>query len=232
MTINVICLNFGPKYGPKYVNTLYNMVSRHLTLPHNFICFTDNSSNLNKNIEVRVLPAYAIQGWWWKPYIFKEDHFNKGDINLFLDLDMVIIKNINHYIEYLPGEFVGLRDVGRVFRPDIVKLGSAVLRWPAGQFSNIWTEFEKNLNVTTRFRGDQDWIWHLHYDNIKFFPDNWIRSYKWEIRHRSELIGTGSNSYFRDNRAPTIPHDTSILAFHGYPNPDQVSDKVIIDNWR
>jgi hypothetical protein len=119
-----------------------------------------------------------------------------------------------------------------VFNTAISKLGSAVLRWPAGEFSNIWTDFEKNWSAVNRFRGDQDWIWHLHSNSIKFFPDDWIRSYKWEIRHQVELSGRGSTSYFKEKRNPEIPTTTSMLAFHGFPNPDQVIDKIIVDNWR
>jgi hypothetical protein len=232
MALNVICLKHGSKYGPEYVNNLYNMVMRNLTIPHNFVCFTDNPENLNSNIQVRLLPRAAIQGWWWKPYIFKADHFSKGDINLFLDLDMVIINNIDRFIDYLPNQFVGLQDVIRAFRPDIIKLGSAIMRWPAGEYSDIWSNFEKNLSISSKLRGDQDWIWGLHHPSIKFFPHNWILSYKWEVRNRAELIGHGPLCNFRDNREVEVPEDTSILAFHGFPNPDQVTDKIIVDNWR
>ena len=101
--LNVICLKHGQKYGPEYVNNLYNMIQRHLTVPHNFICFTDDSAGLNENVNVRMLPPMNIQGWWWKPFIFKRGHFSPTDVNLFFDLDMVIVRNINHFVDYLPG---------------------------------------------------------------------------------------------------------------------------------
>jgi hypothetical protein len=230
--LNVICLKHGTKYGPEYVNKLYNMIVRNLTLPHNFICFTDNPAELNPNIQIKLLPSAPIHGWWWKPYIFKADHFPIGDINLFFDLDMVIVKNIDHFIDFLPGQFVGLRDVGRILRPNLIKLGSAVLKWPAGQFDDIWTKFEKNLSITQRLHGDQDWIWSLHSNDIKFFPNEWIQSYKWEVRSRSELIGHGPTLMFKDIRNPLVDENTSVLAFHGFPNPHQVMDPIIVDNWR
>ena len=40
---NVICIKWGDKFGANYVNSLYNMVERNLTLPHRFICFTDKT---------------------------------------------------------------------------------------------------------------------------------------------------------------------------------------------
>jgi len=230
--LNVVCLKHGTKYGPEYVNKLYNMVQRHLHVPHRFVCFTDNIEGIDTRIETRILPISTISGWWWKPYVFKVDHFPIGDTNLFLDLDTVIVKNFTQLIEYLPGKFLGLRDVGRVFRPDYQKLGSAVMRWPSGCFSDIWTDMEKNPGIMRKFHGDQDWIWHLHKSNITFFPDPWIQSYKWEIRSRDEIQGMGQRARFISVRNPPIPTDCCILAFHGHPRVDQVQDQVILDNWQ
>lgn len=232
MNINVICVKHGTKYRSEYVNKLHNMVMRHLTMPHNFVCFTDDPTDISSTVDIRILPTYPITGWWWKTYIFEQTHFTHGDINLFFDLDMVIVNNIDHFITYLPSHFVGLRDVKRVFISDIQKLGSAVLRWTAGNHSDIWDKFIQDLSVTTKFRGDQDWIWHLHHSNLNFFPDDWIRSYKWEIRSRSELTGIGPGAYFKDIKNPTIPANTAVLAFHGSPAVERVLDPIIVDNWK
>ena len=231
--LNVVCLKHGKKYSAEYVNRLYNMVSRHLTIPFDFFCFTEDTKNLNSNIKIKPLPdGYNINGWWWKPYIFKEGHFPDSDTILFFDLDMVIVNNLNNLATYLPDQFVGLEDVGRVFRKHPQKLGSAVLKWPANKYSNIWNLIEADPKITSRFRGDQDWIWSLHKDNIQFFPEEWIRSYKWEIRSKSELVHNGSKYVFRDIKNPVINPATSVLAFHGTPNPEDVQDPIIVDNWR
>jgi hypothetical protein len=231
--VNVICLKHGTKYGPEYVNKLYNMVQRHLTVPHRFVCFTDNSDKLLDSIEIRLLPKdINLQGWWWKPYIFKKDHFSNGDTNLFFDLDMIIVKNIDHYLEYEPTSFVGLRDVGRVFNNNIRKLGSAVMKWPANHYTDIWDIMHADPTRVKRFHGDQDWIWSLYLNEIKFFPDDWIRSYKWEIRSRAELTSFGPRASFKEIKNPEIPINTSVLAFHGFPQITSVNDPVILDNWK
>ena len=66
--INFVCVNWGLKFKPIYTQTLYNMVQRHLTIPHKFIIFTD-SIKLHKivkgdNVEVRKLPFHEYQGYW------------------------------------------------------------------------------------------------------------------------------------------------------------------------
>lgn len=230
--LNVLCLKHGTKYGAEYVNKLYNMIERHITVPHRFVCFTDNPANLNSNIEIRILPQNGkLSGWWWKTYLFKQGHFEDGDTNLFFDLDMVIIGNIDNIATYMPTEFVGLMDVGRVFQRINPKLGSAVIKWPANQYADIWDRIESNPAESNRMHGDQDWIWHLHHDKIKFFPEIWIQSYKWEIRSRDELVRHGGKFVFNTVKNPTVDPQTNVLAFHGTPNPEDVMDPVIVDNW-
>ena len=231
--LNVICVKHGTKYGPEYVNKLYNMVQRHLTIDHKFVCFTENAKKIEPNIEIRLLPNRPeITGWWWKTYMFQMGHFNTTDTNLFFDLDMVIISNIDKLVTYEPDSFVGLEDVGRVFnRPQ--KLGSAVLRWRGNSHSKIWDAIDLRPDLTKRYKGgDQDWIWECAKQHIKFFPKTWIMSYKWEIRNQSELIRRQDKWIFKDSREPDIDKNTAVLAFHGTPDLEDVEDKIITNNWR
>jgi hypothetical protein len=208
------------------------MVARHTTIPYEFYCFTDDPAGIDNDINIKSLPNHDLSGWWWKPYIFSKNLFPVGDTNFFIDLDMVVIKNIDDLILYNPGSFCGLEDPSRVFKRSPSKLGSAVLKWTSGEFNDIWENFYNNPSILKKFRGDQDWIWYLHKDKIKFFPREWILSYKWEIRNLSELERKKGLSYFRNIRNPEIPSETSILAFHGTPSLDDVHDPIIIDNWK
>ncbi len=230
--LNVLCLKHGTKYGPEYVNNLYNMIQRHLTVPHRFICFTENHSELDPKIEIRPLGTAKLSGWWWKPYLFKHGHFDNGDTNLFFDLDMVIIKNIDNIATYLPEHFVGLQDVGRVFKRGYDRLGSAVLKWPANKYTEIWSNLESTPQYSSQFHGDQDYLWTFWKDQIKFFPEKWIMSYKWEVRDRSELVRMPNGRFnFSSIREVTTDPETSVLAFHGSPDPHEVKDSIIVDNW-
>ena len=52
MKINVICVKEGTKYDSDYVNILYFMVKRNLTIPFDFICLTENPQDLLEEIKV------------------------------------------------------------------------------------------------------------------------------------------------------------------------------------
>ncbi len=229
--LNIICLKHGDKYPPVYVNKLYSMTMRHLTVPHRFICFTDNSAGLFPTIEVKMLPKNSeISGWWWKLYLFNEELFSEDDTNFFMDLDTVIVNNIDHLVLPEP-QFVGLKDVSRIFNVP-VKLGSAIMKWSPGCFKDLWPLVRDSKSIITQFRGDQDVIWHRYQKEIKFFPESAIKSYKWEIRSINELYRSPTGWRFKNVRNPEIPIDTSIIVFHGTPNLHEVFDPIIVDNWR
>jgi hypothetical protein len=65
--LSVVCVKWGhwcSPHGARYVNNLYRGVTRNLTLPHRFICFTDDPSGLDPEIEVRSLPTNLPSRWW------------------------------------------------------------------------------------------------------------------------------------------------------------------------
>ena len=162
--------------------------------------------------------------------MFKKGHFPDGDVIFYIDLDMVILKNMDKFFTTSEGKFMGLQDPGsRMRSKPFPMLGSAVMRWQANQYSDIWEGLEKNPELTTKFRGDQNYIYKLHRKEIIFYPDDWIRSYKWEVRKMRDL--TPDKSAFKEIKNPPIHVDTAILAFHGKPMVHEVKDPVIVNNW-
>ena len=55
----VVCLKHGSKYSSEYVNKLYNMCKRHLTVPYEFVCFTDDLRGIDANIKTITLKAVS-----------------------------------------------------------------------------------------------------------------------------------------------------------------------------
>lgn len=206
------------------------MIKRNLSIPHRFICFTENSVGIDKSIQINPLPDLGLFGWWYKPYIFKKDLLPKGDINFFIDLDMVIIKNIDKLINFEPDKFLGLQDPSRAIKSGEPKLGSAVMRWISGQYSDIWEVLSNNKSLVSNYKGDQDYIWSMHKNKLNYYPREWILSYKWEVRNRSELTSERPRK-FKTIRNPVVHNETCILAFHGYPRVDMVQDPIIVENW-
>ncbi len=52
----IVCVKWGTKYGPDYVNRLYAMVKRNITGPFRFVCLTDSREGLRPEVECFDLP--------------------------------------------------------------------------------------------------------------------------------------------------------------------------------
>ena len=231
----VLCLKHGTKYSADYVNKLYNMVQRNCTIPHEFVCLTDDSSNLNQNIKVLQLPN-NLQGWWCKPYMFSKELPLNGTI-LYMDLDIVLSNNIDCMFTYEPGQWCTIRDFTRVMRSDWKRYNSSVVRFNTGQLHKVWEEFARDQqSIQRRFFGDQDWLYEAtHKTNpAKLYPDRWIMSWKWEIRKSKDFApgGTRGNKKLKYIEQVTPPPECCVTVFHGDPNPHNCVDPWVVDNWK
>ena len=75
---HIICMKWGTKYGPEYVNRLYAMVRRHLTGEFNMVCLTDNSDGIRSEVQCLPIPPLDLpQGiperGWTKLASFAQD---------------------------------------------------------------------------------------------------------------------------------------------------------------
>ena len=141
--INVCCVKEGDKYDSDYVNTLYLMTKRYLTIPFDFICLTENSQNLLKQIKVISLDDRSIKGWWNKCLLFKPGLLSSSC--LYLDLDMIIIKNIDEFIiknQYLNILCNPLTLNNKIYH----KINSSMMFWNAEnkELHKIWFRYSEN----------------------------------------------------------------------------------------
>lgn len=230
--INILCVRFGNKYGIEYVERLRNMVSRHITVPYKFICLTDSNINLQGVTNIVQRSAGYTKGWWHKVHMFDPSLPISGRI-LYFDLDVVIHNNIDKLTYFMNRDFVGIRDFNRKFHPSWKHLNSSVLAWNHGFLSDIFLKFKENPAIAQRLHGDQDWIFKCARDRLNFWPDEWVQSYKWEIRRKEELTLVNGKRRFRNtnNNVVTSP-ECSVAVFHGDPNPSEVQDKFVVENWK
>ena len=230
----VVCLKHGTKYSSKYVNVLYNMVKRHTTIPYEFVCFTDDVRGIDPNIKTISLDQIGVYGWWYKVIFFNKNFPLDGNI-LYFDLDVVINSNIDKLFLYEPDKFSIIRDFNRNLRKDWKTMNSSVFKLRSGTMSYVYDNFVKDhAMIMRRFHGDQDWIYNQTHDKKgtwAFWPDDWIQSYKWEMRDRNDLAKIGNVRNFVKTAEPRVLPQTCVAVFHGEPHPHQVEDKWVMENW-
>jgi hypothetical protein len=210
--VNVICMKWGTRYGPEYVNHLASMVRRHLTLPHRFVCFTEDTTGIAAGVETRSLPAVFPRGtgperYWNKLGIFARP---LADINgpvLALDLDLVVVGSLDGFFE-MEGRFCIIKDFSS--RAGQLEGNSSACRFTAGAHPEVLEDYIRNPKAI-----EEEYWFDQHYISAKlrpvtFWPAEWCRSFK------KHCLPPVPRCYFQ---RPTIPPGASIIVFHGHPNP-------------
>jgi len=227
--LNFACIYYGDKYTFPYVKNLYNMVERNLTIPHKFICFTDNTIIHRRkefkltNIEFRQFKRHDFQGWFNKLQLFSPQSELEGD-TLYMDLDVVIMKNIDCFATIGESKnFVGMND----FNPTTGLFNSSIMRFNNQYHSKIiWDDYLKRRSEFSKMHGDQEIISALikkHKDTISF-PDEWTQSYKW-LDRQGKRYHIEKMTYEQDPNA-------KVCVFHGNPNPAESTQEWVKSLWK
>lgn len=243
--VNVLCIKWGKKYGPEYVNKLRSMVARHLHRPHRFVCLTDDVAGIDPSIEVKPIPMVGFdefdqrKPWsfghgWLKLTSFAKPLYDLQGPTLFLDLDIVILGSLDEFFD-LPGEFVVIKEWDKrdgtgntsAYRYTIGAHPDALEHLKVGYPGSI-ADVRNEQEYITGYLGRQG--------KVSYWPEAWCRSFK---RH---CMKRGLMGWFA---TPTIPPGAKIIVFHGKPNPPDVIAGVsgkwyrrvlptpwVADNWR
>ena len=223
--INFVCVFYGNKYDKKYVQVLYNMVQRHLTVPHKFICFTDHTDlNLDGQIEYRRFKARRdLTGWWNKLQLFSPEAGLVG-ANLYMDLDIVILDNIDCFANFGSSKTFGvINDFNRstnLYNSSVLKFNNE------NATKSIWLPFLNEEAAMRRYQGDQNVITTLikRIGNQEVIPDEWTFSYKWHNRDKPRFHKTEWTFEIKPN--------SKVAVFHGKPNPHESDQEWVKNNWK
>lgn len=211
---NVICMKWGSKYGPEYVNRLYAMVRRHLTGEFRMVCLTDDDGGIRPEVQCFPIPALDLpagspERGWTKLVTFKKDLCGLTGTALFLDVDVVIVGDLDSFFDE-PGEFLIIHDYKRPWR---ITGNSSVYRFELGAHPEVLTYFRNHVEeVQARFRNEQAYLSDVIHRSgkLKYWPSTWCPSFKYHG------IPAWPSNYWK---APFIPEDARIVIFHGECNP-------------
>jgi len=218
---HILCMKWGTKYGPEYVNRLYGMVRRHLSGDFNFVCLTDDANGIRPEVSCQPIPPLNLRlkpgqrdGAWKKLTTFEADllHGLRGTA-LFLDLDVVVVGSLDDFFTQ-PGEFLIIHDYPRFWRFGQRIVGnSSVYRFQLGAHADVLAYFRSHLaEVQREYRNEQDFLSHfLHRQGkLGYWPPTWCPSFKYHS------IPIWPSNYWR---MPVPPPDARIVIFHGEVNP-------------
>jgi hypothetical protein len=232
--INIVCLKWGKKYGPEYVNRLYRAVLRHTTQDLRFWCLTDDASGILPDITVLDLMAPdQLDSWWNKISLFSPDNgLPLGEQLFYIDLDTLIVANIDDLLNVTQvPEIVVLRDFYHGLAKTAGNVGSGLMSWRHGSYNHVWEGFQKDPGAAIRSvrpHGDQAWI------------ENQITAwYYWQDLWPNAVVS------FKMHCQQGIPPGACIICYHGEPGIiesvtyrgrqwkwDLTPQPWVLDHWR
>jgi hypothetical protein len=218
--VNVISMKWGNKYGPDYVNILKRMVSRNLARPHRFVCFTDDATGVDKDVETRPLPPCNLPSdrpstqAWRKISLYSPTLADLTGPTLFLDLDVVVTGSLDPFFDYEPERFCVIHNWTH---PEKRVGNTTCFRYEIGKHAAVFEEFNNNPDaVTALYRNSQTFVSERidAAEGLVWWPDEWCKSFK------KHCLPKGILKLITPAR---LPEGTRILAFHGEPNPPEAA---------
>ena len=208
LTVWTLC--WGDKYDPYYVQRLQREVKKNLTIPHRFVCITEQS------IEgvATVPPINGLPGWWGKVNVFVMDTTEQ---NLFLDLDVVITGNLDALVDEYGGcYFAAAKNWAQSGHGGVQ---SSVMLWQGGtgcHAETIYRNFDPAIahwppiNTPGVLWGDQEHCTQLRDEgklSVTAIDPALIKSYKYHVRPNNHKVPAGA----------------MLIIFHGKPDPHEIT---------
>lgn len=212
----VICIKWGSKFGPEYVNRLHAMIARNITPPFRLFCFTDDGAGLHPDIAIRPLPEFAYEapvntrGKWPKSRLWGD----LGDVTgvvLFLDLDVVVTGSLDGFFSFGdPDDTI----LGRNPNTPLERLGqTSVYRMRVGKLAPLQQTFAADpQGVADTYRYEQRFVTRNAPGGVKFWPRGWLAHF------RMHCVPVFPLNYLIE---PRIPRRSRIVIFAGDLNPPE-----------
>ena len=103
--INIVCTKYGNLYDASYVNHLYKMIKQHTSIQFDFWCQTEKSEGINSDIKIIPISKLNPKSTRYHKISLLESNLLSGRCISF-DLDIIINKNIDHYLEHQSDKLV------------------------------------------------------------------------------------------------------------------------------
>lgn len=215
MTQTIVCMKWGTRYGPDYVNRLWSMIQRHTRRPTRLVCYADDGAGIDPAVEVQpLLPIELPEAMRWRPWrkiaLWGETLPGVEGDALFLDLDIVIAGPLDDFFDYAPGRFCVIRNWTS---PDGRIGNTTCYRFRVGSAPHLLANLTRDpLPKLEAHRNSQTYVSREIGLPLTYWPADWCVSFKHSLLPRWPLNFV---------LTPKLPPDARIVAFTGKPDPDE-----------
>ena len=191
-------------YLDTHVMELKNQLDQRFKRNIRFFCLTNESSIASPDVNLMDVSKYDMWGWWNKMLLFKKPYTQPG-LNIYIDLDTVIQRDITDIIYYAvhnklttiycyfkPIDWERQAYPASGFNPffkHVTLMNSSFMMWYDDELEFIWNQFEREMDKTmVVLRGNDEYLNLFHKDIIKFMPRGIFYSYFYGAEEGSEFF--------------------------------------------
>lgn len=164
------------------------MISRHLHIPFQMFCLTDDSKGIISDITCLSIIDNRWEKWWNKITLLNDDRIPKNTCLLF-DLDVVIYNDISNLVHeandtltiaesYWVDPVRNFRGYNRNLSCD---LNSSIMIWNhTPEVKKIYDFFDKNQEyLVSNYKGIDKVFYYYEFEEfeVKTIDNNWLQSY-------------------------------------------------------
>ena len=185
--LTVYCVRWGDKYPRHFVEDLKDSIANNLSVPHQFVCYTDNPEfGYDRPVKYPFL-----RGVWHKLALLE----NTGD-SLFFDLDIKINSNIdflckdfNNFSLIDSTPWKGVKDdyVFRITQNTMVN--SSIMRW--SNHDHIFKKFMEHRDMYLRLYSGIDRFIYNEQVDYQLIKSNNITSWLENIDNSAIVLYNG-----------------------------------------
>lgn len=199
--VKFITMKWGKKYGPEYVNRLYNCIKRTYSDRFKFYCVTDDTTGLDKRINTLTFEdvgyyesskCFTIQ----KMFLFKKGILPFGGPYVCLDLDTLILKDLKPYFDeyqFKEGRFIknyweSIEGCRHQTFFGACWLNSSFVTWDGDQLDHVYQFYVDHKEAIEWKYQDLDWfLWNTILDDLNFHPPKIVYAYSFGAYHPDDM---------------------------------------------
>lgn len=212
------------EFLPEHVNTQRRNFARHLSIPHRFICVTDEPTGLDPEVEFFKTPAAALEAGqvqtpeagrfpscYRRLWNFSAAARALGERLLCVDIDAIAVSDLTPLLDRQE-QFVGWRPLMKWGALD--RIGGGLYLLESGSRTEVWERFAGGQHTKTArlagYRGsDQAWMSYCLGKDVAVWPPG---SGLYSIRDLS-------TDRLQCNGGKALPADARLVQFNGPVKP-------------
>lgn len=222
------------EFVPKHINRLQEAFKKHLKIPHEFVCVTDNPDSINVT-DIRVIPLWNEFRDLGRCFV-RLGVYSKSMADIIgprfvcIDLDTVILDDVTSIFDR-PEPFVGYRD-----SKNPKCLSGALYMMNAGAKEEVYNSFRRLYQMVPE-QGRREWFLKTYNRTSDLVGSD----QSWQ----SEVIGTknvprwtwddGIYDYWNVEELPELPENAKIVFMNGLRRdaslPEFQKKHPWIDKW-